>query len=101
MGTRSTDAKARRAAAYVAANVHHGESSDVPQRPSIEQMCEGRDPDVYVLLDELAAHGYVIVHPDDVPRRKVWPDEPSPWEPNGDDQARGWNACRAHVFRNA
>lgn len=40
--------------------------------------------------DELASHGYVIVHPDDVPIK-----EPSP-----DDQrtANGWNACRRLVF---
>lgn len=56
----------------------------------IEQMCEGRDPDVYVLLDELAAHGYRIVHPDDVPEGD-WIDWPA-------DRKYGWNLCRRLIF---
>lgn len=42
------------------------------------------------LLDRLAEHGYVIVHPDDVPA------EPDPGF--SDPYGRAWNNCRRHIF---
>lgn len=42
------------------------------------------------MLDALAAHGYRIVHPDDVPVGD-WIDWPA-------DRNHGWNLCRAHIF---
>lgn len=46
------------------------------------------------ILDALAAHGYRIVHPDDVPERDVRGDH----HDTAQERARGWNACRALVF---
>lgn len=51
------------------------------------------------LLAHLRGHGYVIVHPDDVPvRSEEWRGvyvDPTCVEPM---QAHGWNACRRHIF---
>lgn len=57
--------------------------------------CAGPSPDE--ILGRLAAHGYVIVHPDDVPTHH-------PTEPGvvyDSREQRGWNACRAHIFGDA
>lgn len=44
------------------------------------------------LLDDLAAEGYVIVHPDDVPDgMKVGLHEYNAY-------SEGWDACRDHIF---
>jgi len=51
------------------------------------------------MLLDLAAAGYVIVHPDDVPARSVeWSGiEADPFASDV-NRAHGWNDCRAAVF---
>ena len=56
-----------------------------------EQIARNRDaPGVYTrqqFLHELVGHGYVIVHPDDVPPMSI-----------DDPRNMGWNDCRRHIF---
>ena len=57
------------------------------------------DSPLAFVRDHLPEHGYVIVHPDDVPVKSTeWQGvqvDPSCREPM---RADGWNACRAHIF---
>ena len=58
-------------------------------RPTIEQIavtCEQES--THDFLYALRYHGYVIVHPDDVPENPISEGE---W-------AIGWNGCRRHIF---
>lgn len=52
--------------------------------------------DIDEAIDAIAAHGYIIVHPDDVPDqsdlgRQAGTDALHHW-------ADGWNACRTAIF---
>ena len=47
---------------------------------------------VHAFLVALEEHGYVIVHPDDMPSGKVGATR------SFSDFDRGWNACRRHIF---
>lgn len=60
----------------------------MPERLTPEHIADCMDKGTW-MLETLADHGYVIVHPDDVLE-----------EPKGDidDWCAGWNACRALVF---
>lgn len=49
--------------------------------------------------DLLEEHGYVIVHPDDIPpiTHDGWTPEPSP-DDGSPSYWVGWNSCRAYIF---
>lgn len=50
------------------------------------------------LVANLAEHGYVIVHPDDVPVRPAHLGTPDGYPAVTTAEFKGWNACRAHIF---
>lgn len=72
---------------------------DTTNRPTPQELAESYDSidnNSYCeyMLDALAEHGYVIVHPDDVPVSADW-GQASDAEP---DYGIGWSDCRAHIF---
>ena len=60
------------------------------ERPTPEQIADEfhYDSPLAFVRDHLPEHGYVIVHPDDVPDA----DLASP------SYQQGWNDCRDHIF---
>ena len=71
-------------------------------RPTPEQILSD-EIDAYLIgtgfragdvLDTLRSHGYVIVHPDDVPTKLLR----SPTGVGTDPFALGWNKCRDSIF---
>lgn len=50
-------------------------------------------------LAELLAGGAIIVHPDDVPVKPRFNYSDRDYRAGDSIHAEGWNACRAHIFR--
>jgi len=57
--------------------------------------CEAAHP-AEQYLEALREHGYVIVHPDDVPEHSHGVTPPS--QVHSFNWVEGWNACRRHIF---
>ena len=73
--------------------------NETETRPTPEEIAEALEdqhdgitssPTIDEFTEALAEHGYVIVHPDDVPRYTNAAED--------HHERRGWNACHAHIF---
>jgi hypothetical protein len=64
-------------------------------RPTPEQIARKWGDDGWCALQDIEQHGYVIVHPDEIPsftHRLVGVVRPTDWH------RVGWNDCRRHIF---
>lgn len=74
------------------------EEVSMSERPTPEQIIDRWDYDSNQgLMLELREHGYVIVHPDDVPSGQAGIRDVLPPD-DATQRIIGWNACRDHIF---